>query len=781
MVKLRPYQIDAIRQVFMSFKIGETNVILNSPPGSGKTTIASTIVIDCIKNGFPVVFVVRSRELVKNASRTFDRYKIDHSVFMAGSPRLDLSKKVQVCSADTLNARKRYPFNDEECLLVLDECFPGYTEVMTDSGFVSFEKLTYDHKVAQVDMDGNASFVSPIRYIRKKPNDKLIRFKSDKNIDLMVTKNHQMIVNYNKKTVKIKASEVKKYHKMYSCGMIKSEGKSISWSDRLSIAFQADGTFHSERSDGVFSYMFSFSKQRKIDRLMDICKNGNFKISEVSGKETIGNIKKQRRFIVWSDVLYSKNMHENIKISEIDLDMGRQIIEEMVHWDGSIISDQFYYYSSTVEESVDFYQAVSSICGYSTNKTIQVDNRSDKFSDVHRLFINKDKISFSMQTSDISEVDYSDYVYCVEVPHGNIITRSGGKVVVTGNCHRDYSKVIENYPRGFILGLSGTPFNDEMNKYFHRVISPIQSYELRDDGYLADFITYCPNTIDAKDVSIRAGDFKKDELESLVVQSAIVGDVVKDYIKYGEERPAVCFAVSVEHSKLLASEFNSMGIKAVHCDANSSEKERDNARIGLEDGSIKVVCNVDIFSVGWDCPIVSCIIQARPTWSLIWYLQALGRGNRIHPEKNNCIVIDSAGNVFRHGLFYEPREIELGKEKKKKEYKEKTNIKNCEMCFRVYEVTPSRECPHCGHTPKIKAREINVVSGELGLYYESVEQKNARLVRECKLHFQKLEWMRRKKGILNPNFSINSCIKKYGQHIVDQMSLPERRHINQEN
>lgn len=469
MVKLRPYQIDAIRQVFMSFKIGETNVILNSPPGSGKTEIATAIIVDCIKNGFPVVFVVRSRELVKNASRRFDRYKIDHSVFMAGSSRLDLSKKVQVCSADTLNARKKYPFNDQECLLVLDEQ------------------------------------------------------------------------------------------------------------------------------------------------------------------------------------------------------------------------------------------------------------------------------------------------------------------------HKDYSKVIENYPSGFILGLSGTPFNDEMNKYFHRVISPIQAYELRDDGYLADFITYCPNTIDAKDVSIKAGDFKRDELESLVVQSAIVGNVVKDYIKYGEERPAVCFAVSVEHSKLLASEFNSMGIKAVHCDANSSEKERDNARIGLEDGSIKVVCNVDIFSVGWDCPIVSCIIQARPTWSLIWYLQALGRGNRIHPEKNNCIVIDSAGNVFRHGLFYEPREIELGKEKKKKEYKEKTNIKNCEMCFRVYEVTPSRECPHCGYVPKIKAREINVVSGELGLYYESVEQKNARLVRECKLHFQKLEWMRRKKGILNPNFSINSCIKKYGQHIVDQMSLPERRHINQEN
>jgi len=138
MVKLRPYQIDAIRQVFMSFKIGETNVILNSPPGSGKTEIATAIIVDCIKNGFPVVFVVRSRELVKNASRRFDRYKIDHSVFMAGSSRLDLSKKVQVCSADTLNARKKYPFNDEECLLVLDEQHKDYSKVIENypRGFI---------------------------------------------------------------------------------------------------------------------------------------------------------------------------------------------------------------------------------------------------------------------------------------------------------------------------------------------------------------------------------------------------------------------------------------------------------------------------------------------------------------------------------------------------------------------------------------------------------------------------------------------------------------------
>lgn len=460
---LRKYQLDAIDEIFLSFKMHETNVILNSPPGSGKTTIASAIIKDCIKNNFPVVFCVRSRELVKNASRTLDRYKIDHSVFMAGSPRFNKSKLIQVCSADTMNARKDYPFSDKECLLILDEQ------------------------------------------------------------------------------------------------------------------------------------------------------------------------------------------------------------------------------------------------------------------------------------------------------------------------HKDYSKVIEAYSRGFILGLSGTPYNHEMNKYFHRIITPVEAYELRDQGYLVDFVTYCPNIMDTSKVSVRNGDFKKDELNSMATDGAIVGDIVQDYIKYGEDRPSVCFAVSVEHSKMLTDEFNRQGISAVHCDANSSEAERDAARIGLESGKIKVVCNVDIFSVGWDCPAVSCIIMARPTWSLIWYLQALGRGNRSLVGKHNCIVIDSAGNVFRHGLFYEVREIELGSKKEKKEYKEKVDIKTCKACFKVYQLSASRMCPYCGQIEEQKGRKIKTADGELSLYSESVEQRKSRMVRECAAHFRNCEWIRRSKKINNPNFSMDSCIKKYGQEIFDLMTSQQDR------
>lgn len=455
-IKLRPYQVDAIKEVFESFRINETNVILNMPPGAGKTETAISIITKCIEAGFPVVFCVRSRELVKNASRRFDKYGINHSVFMAGSHKYSASKLIQVCSADTLTARKSFPFSDRECLLILDEQ------------------------------------------------------------------------------------------------------------------------------------------------------------------------------------------------------------------------------------------------------------------------------------------------------------------------HKDYSKVIDNYPRGFILGLSGTPYNVEMNKYFHRVISPIQAYELRDSGYLVDFVTYCPNIMSTKDISIKRGDFDKKQLESVVTESAVVGNVVSDWIKYGQDRPTVCFAVSVAHSQMLANEFKRAGISAVHCDANSTEQEREHARIGLENGSVKVVCNVDIFSVGWDCPAVSCIIQARPTWSLIWYLQALGRGNRSMDGKENCIVIDSAGNVFRHGLFYEVRDIDLTK-KEKKQYKEKDNITNCEACFMIFD-SKFRTCPHCGHQKPVKERKLNLKEGELSMYNEDPHERRSRLIRECRLHFKNCEWVRRRKGIKNPSFSIDSCIKKFGEEIVNAMN-----------
>lgn len=335
-------------------------------------------------------------------------------------------------------------------------------------------------------------------------------------------------------------------------------------------------------------------------------------------------------------------------------------------------------------------------------------------------------------------------------------------VVILDECHKNYEKIFERYQTQYILGMSATPFAPDMSMY-DDYVCPIEPYELRDMGVLVPEKIYCPHIIDTSSLKIVAGDFKRDQVEQLVTNGEIVGNVISDYLEYGEGRPAVCFAVSVEHSKQLRDEFIKQGISAIHCDASSNDDERKKAKEELENGTIKVLCNVDIFSVGWDCPIVSCIILARPTWSLIWYLQAIGRGIRSHANKNDCIILDNAGNVFRHGTPYRPREISLEKkEKKKKSYKADEAVRTCLECYAVYE-SKEINCPYCGAIPPV--REIKKIEGMLKLYNETEDERNERLKLESQKAFYKLIWVARKRD-LSKSWIRNEIEKKYGSIVL---------------
>ena len=335
-------------------------------------------------------------------------------------------------------------------------------------------------------------------------------------------------------------------------------------------------------------------------------------------------------------------------------------------------------------------------------------------------------------------------------------------VVLLDEAHKSYDIIFEKYKTQYILGLTATPFSD-MSEY-DDYVCPIEPYELRDMGVLVPEKIYCPHVMDTSSLKIVAGDFKRDQVEQLVTNGEIVGNVIQDYIDFGEKRPAVCFAVSVEHSKQLRDEFIKRGITSIHCDANSTDEERKQAKKGLEDGSIKVVCNVDIFSVGWDCPIVSCVILARPTWSTIWYLQAVGRGLRSSSGKSNCIILDNAGNVFRHGTPYRPRDISLEKPEKKtkKDYNPDEAVRTCMGCYAVYE-SKLINCPYCGEAPPI--REIKKIEGKLALYNETEEERRERIKHESQTAYHKLLWVARKRN-LSQGWIRNEIQKKYGTDVM---------------
>jgi superfamily II DNA or RNA helicase len=329
---------------------------------------------------------------------------------------------------------------------------------------------------------------------------------------------------------------------------------------------------------------------------------------------------------------------------------------------------------------------------------------------------------------------------------------------------RKYKKFLEAYNGKPIIGFTATPFGD--NSLWEKIECPIRPHELMEQGHLVPCRTWAPANIDTSGIKITGGDFNESELFEASSSKEIVGDFVRDWKKYSQGRPTVLFAVNIEHSKIICRAFNDAGIRAVHADGTTKSHKRKHIIEQFTNGEIQVLCNVNIFSTGLDIPSIGCIQLCRPTQSLIWYLQAVGRGLRPSPNtgKVDCLLIDNAGNYFRFGSPYRIREAELGKpERKNHEDEVSMAIKRCEECLAVYEVGV-QECPECGHRNEKRERVIKQREGDLAEVQLSEEEKQALIKREFISQYHKLKWVADTK-LKRENKEIwlwESMLKKFG-------------------
>src|SRR5690606_10993475 len=71
-------------------------------------------------------------------------------------------------------------------------------------------------------------------------------------------------------------------------------------------------------------------------------------------------------------------------------------------------------------------------------------------------------------------------------------------------------------------------------------------------------------------------------------------------------------------------------------------------------GDLDVVANCAVLTEGYDNPAVSCVVVARPTKSRALYVQMVGRGTRLHPDKADALVLDVVGASAEHNLVTAP-------------------------------------------------------------------------------------------------------------------------------
>lgn len=128
MISLRPHQEKTLERLREAFRAGHRAVLLYAPTGAGKTEMAISMMDATAQKGNRAAMVLDRVLLCNQTSERLEKYRIDHGVLQSGHWRYRPSEKIQVCSAQTLEARGSFP----ECdLVIVDECHAQRKETTT--------------------------------------------------------------------------------------------------------------------------------------------------------------------------------------------------------------------------------------------------------------------------------------------------------------------------------------------------------------------------------------------------------------------------------------------------------------------------------------------------------------------------------------------------------------------------------------------------------------------------------------------------------------------------
>jgi superfamily II DNA or RNA helicase len=285
-----------------------------------------------------------------------------------------------------------------------------------------------------------------------------------------------------------------------------------------------------------------------------------------------------------------------------------------------------------------------------------------------------------------------------------------------------YQRIIEAYPAAKILGLTATPCRGDgrgLGGVFTKIVEAPQVAQLIGRGCLVRTKVYAPVDPNLRGVDSQNGDYVTSQLAVRMNSDKLVGDIVTHWLKHGECRKSVAFAVDVAHSIHIRDEFVRAGIRAEHIDGKTPKEERDAILARLRSADLDLVTNCMVLTEGWDMPDVSCCILARPTKKMGLYRQMLGRVLRSANGKTDAIVLDHSGAVFRHGLAEDPVEwtLDPGKQAVSKVHESRKSgeakLIECTEC-KALRVGGS-PCPACGFLPKRPPRAVDFIDGDLAL------------------------------------------------------------------
>ncbi|MGM0857384.1 MAG: DEAD/DEAH box helicase [Pseudomonadota bacterium] len=248
-------------------------------------------------------------------------------------------------------------------------------------------------------------------------------------------------------------------------------------------------------------------------------------------------------------------------------------------------------------------------------------------------------------------------------------------LLVIDECHRvsldegaSYRQVIDHLqqqnPKLKILGLTATPYRLGQgfiyHRHYHGMVKGSDACFFRDcvfeqplrlmvkQGFLAE-----PKrrdmAVEGYDFSRLApaasGAYSEAALNQVVAGNRATPGIIAQVVEYAEGRKGVMiFAATVAHAEEIMGYLPAD--QAALITGGTVSDERTAIIAAFKAQTLKYLVNVAVLTTGFDAPHVDLIAILRPTESVSLYQQMVGRGLRLAPGKQDCLVLDYAGNPW---------------------------------------------------------------------------------------------------------------------------------------
>ena len=250
-----------------------------------------------------------------------------------------------------------------------------------------------------------------------------------------------------------------------------------------------------------------------------------------------------------------------------------------------------------------------------------------------------------------------------------------------------------------VVGLTATPYRLSSgsicseHSILNKIVYRADTGDLIKQGFLCPIRSKVTARLDLSNVKKTAQDYNLKALSSAVNTDDIVKPAVQnmlDIIIAEKRRSIIVFCIDIAHANHVSEEIKKAGYDAPVVTSHQGTQEADKLIQDFKDRKFNFFVSVNKFLEGFNVKHIDCIVMMRPTKSKGLWIQAVGRGLRLHPEKEDCLILDYGNNIAEHGCIDEPPD-------------DHQRIRVCDDCKEVF-TFESTTCPTCGWT--VPKREI---------------------------------------------------------------------------